>query len=106
MTKWTEEEQQKALADCRGAIAKEGYKSTLSAVVGSTYIAGEGRDIDCLFLVEGADVQMLSFDGWLYGGSVGEGNDSHWGSWTRGNVNMLITSRKEYYNAWLTSAEV
>lgn len=110
MTKWTEEEQQDALRQCRVALADDDnpyiYKGGPSAIVGSTYIQGEGSDIDCLFLWEKVDVQCIGFPGWDYGGSIGEGNESNWGSWKKGNINLLVTSSKESYNAWLTSAEV
>lgn len=88
------------------------YEVKHAEVVGSTYIAGkEDRDIDVLLLVKAdRNVEEMGFDGWAYGGSVGEGNDSHWGSWKKTfegrDLNMLITTDETYFNAWLTAAEV
>lgn len=80
-------------------------------LVGSTYIADEQtRDVDILVLIPDADLSCIFFSDWQYGGSVGMGNESDWMSWKcvqNGlEINMLLTNKKTYFNAWLTAAEV
>lgn len=79
-------------------------------VVGSAYISDrEDSDVDVLVLIPGFAPPEESFPGWNYGGSDGEGNDE-WGSWKAYHngveVNMLITGKQEYFNQWLSAAEV
>lgn len=79
-------------------------------VVGSTYIKdNDSSDVDILVLDESINLDEKEFEGWEYGGSAGVGNDN-WMSWKRRvngvEVNMLITSDKAYFGAWLTAAEV
>ena len=104
---------QLAKAAVNDVIRMEGHKLISMDVVGSTYITDKpDSDIDVLCLVESlSSVSDMAFGGWAYGGSVGEGNEDHWGSWKRaipgaGEVNMLVVTSKEYFNAWLSSAEV
>jgi hypothetical protein len=101
---------------CTQALASEGMRAHDMAVVGSTYIECKNTsDIDVLCLVHnrefGPDVSGMSFYGWEYGGSVGEGNDDDWGSWKRtfsdaGEVNMLVTSSVDVFKGWVDAAEV
>ena len=98
------------------ALRMECLKPKRMEIVGSAYITdSNSSDIDVLVEVEFGEfcpgVEGLAFNGWAYGGSVGEGNDSNWGSWKKtfpgvGDVNLLVTGSKEYFNAWLTAAEV
>jgi hypothetical protein len=106
------------------AFAVEFTKATLDdhkipflrvEVVGSAYIhEKETSDIDVLAHIDlectEKDIYNLVFNGWEYGGSAGEGDDSIWGSWKKTimnvEVNMLLTTDKEFFNNWLTSAEV
>lgn len=105
-----------ALKTVRGVLGDDAIVS--HAIVGSTYIQDVGpsafntRDLDILVLVSeyGPGPMEIGFEGWAYGGSVGEGNDSLWGSWKRSynglEVNLLVTGNREYYYKWLTAAEV
>jgi predicted nucleotidyltransferase len=79
-------------------------------IVGSTYIKDkDSSDVDVLVFDESFHLDEMSFGGWEYGGSNGMGND-HWMSWKHCvdgvEVNMLLTSRRDYFDAWLTAAEV
>ena len=85
-------------------------------LVGSSYITDKlDSDLDILCYVPVGENQLrvscMTFPGWAYGGSVGENGEDNWGSWKKyvpgvGEVNMLVTTDKTYYQAWLTSAEV
>ena len=74
------------------------------------YIVGEGQDIDVLVLVQvlgNNDIHALEIEGWEYGGSIpGEGWGDNWISLKKKDINLLVTSDKEYYDKWITSAEV
>lgn len=86
--------------------------STLTCeIVGSTYIGDkEDSDVDVLVLIEdGESLEEMVYAGWTYGGSKSPRPDC-WVSWKRHadgvDVNMLIVTDKQYYNQWLTAAEV
>ena len=108
-------------------LEEHGYIVGRIETVGSAYISdNDSSDIDVLVLVTGIvdapnemleqddpatmDVDCMCFGGWSYGGSVGEGNESRWGSWKKDingrEVNMLITTSQEYFNSWLTATSV
>lgn len=102
----------------RIAIARKAISEALGVnidtycndVVGSTYIRdNSASDVDILVLVPNVRLEEEHFDGWAYGGSVGMGND-HWMSWKRTvdgvEVNMLLVGNRQYYDDWLTAAEV
>jgi hypothetical protein len=94
------------------AVSDEGYEVLRHDIVGSTYIADNHEsDLDILVLVKKwEDVSCMCFDGWAYGGSVGEGDDDKWGSWKKfyngKDVNLLVTDSQEYFSNWLLAAEV
>ena len=100
-----------AFARCAGALQEVGWVKPLSFdLVGSMYIVGEGQDIDVLVLVQvlgNNDIQALEIEGWEYGGSIpGEGCGDNWISLKKKDINLLVTSDKEYYDKWITAAEV
>jgi hypothetical protein len=79
-------------------------------LVGSTYIHGQGNDIDILVLLDSAaptclSVASLILPGWIYGGSTPKSGDG-WCSWKQGDINLLVTADQTYFNAWVTAAEV
>ena len=76
-------------------------------LVGSTYIYGEGNDIDILILLDstGGSIEELRLPGWEYGGSTPKSGDK-WCSWKQGHINLLVTGDETYFNAWVTAAEV
>jgi hypothetical protein len=98
------------------ALRREYITVKRTALVGSSYITDKtDSDLDILVLATGGprhiSVGEMVFNGWAYGGSVGEDGEDNWGSWKKhvpgvGEVNMLVTTDEEYFNAWLTSAEV
>lgn len=99
----------------RETVASEFGVPERVEVVGSTYITDAvGRDVDVLVYAERDEAQgsvdAASFGGWDYGGSVGEGTEGKWGSWKRDldgvAVNLLLCTDLDYFNAWLTAAEV
>lgn len=88
-------------------------------LVGSAYIKGEGHDIDVLVHVEyrtlyEASIHCEGFSGWTYGGSSNKDNPDSWESFKKlvkidgafVEINMILVDSEEYYNAWVTSAEV
>ena len=101
-----------ALEACGAALKAQGLSAKRMELVGSTYIKGNGTDIDVLCLVPEADLDTLGFPGWEYGGSGDPTrmDSGRFGSWkydVGGEVvNMLIVTSVEYANAWLTAAEV
>jgi hypothetical protein len=76
-------------------------------LVGSTYIHGQGNDIDILVLLDstGGSVDELRLPGWVYGGSTPKSGDK-WCSWKQGDINLLVTADQTYFNAWVTATEV
>ena len=79
-------------------------------LVGSTYIYGQGNDIDILVLLNTAaptytSIETLVLPGWVYGGSTPKSGDG-WCSWKQGDINLLVTDDETYFNAWVTAAEV
>ena len=76
-------------------------------LVGSTYIYGQGNDIDILVLLDsnGVGVDELRLPGWVYGGSTPKSGDG-WCSWKQGDINLLVTEDQTYFNSWVTAAEV
>ena len=103
-----------ALQAVADALSAQGYASSASAVVGSTYIKGtEDSDVDVLVYTPTVSPSEAVFSGWTYGGSGGSiefDNPDKFGSWKRevGGVvvNLLLTGSEAYYDAWLTAAEV
>lgn len=102
-----------ALEACDAALKAQGLSAKRMELVGSTYIKGNGTDIDVLCLVPEADLDSVVFPGWMYGGSnvpSQSTDDGRFGSWKYDvdgtDVNMLIVTSEEYANAWLTAAEV
>lgn len=95
-------------------LIQHGLEVERMDVVGSSYITDRtDSDIDVLVLLKTtpcSSLDQLAFNGWDYGGSVGVEGDK-WMSWKKhtleaGDVNLLATYDEEYFNAWLTSAEV
>jgi len=79
-------------------------------IIGTTYILGDGADVDVLAYVPGFSQYEHGFDYWEYGGSGPEHTNDTFGSWKRTVdgvvVNLIITGDKDYHDAWITSAEV
>lgn len=77
------------------------------ALVGSTYILGQGADVDVLVRV--ADMksfaQRLEAEGWIR-----EGNASYpvgdFISMRKDDFNLLLVEEEKYFNAWKLAAEV
>lgn len=100
----------------REALRREGMTAERMELVGSSYITDKtDSDLDILCFVRQSQYAVgvggMVFNGWAYGGSVGEDGEDNWGSWKKhfpgiGEVNMLVTTNEEYFNSWLTSAEV
>jgi hypothetical protein len=105
-----------ATAIVHEALRRKYMTPKRTALVGSSYITDKtDSDLDILVFVDEGRNQMgvgqMVFNGWAYGGSVGEDGGDNWGSWKKhvpgvGEVNMLVTTDETYFNAWLTSAEV
>lgn len=100
----------------REALRREGMTADRMDLVGSSYITDKAdSDLDILCYVKQPEYSLgvgcMVFHGWAYGGSVGEDGEDNWGSWKKhfpgvGEVNMLVTTNKDYFDRWLTSAEV
>lgn len=89
------------------SVSPELHESVKSAaLVGSTYIYGQGVDIDVLVLVDSEHlISSWQHPEWKYGGSTPKSGDG-WGSWKKGEVNLLLTHSEDYFNKWLTAADV
>lgn len=79
-----------------------------SRLVGSTYILGKGKDIDYLFLVPDLyDTQeRLKGRNWADGLSLEYDGLGNFFSARRGEINLLFVEDSDFYDKWLTSAEV
>jgi hypothetical protein len=93
-----------------GQALNKDIETLLHEVVGSTYIKdNEKSDVDILVLDEKLSLEELIYPGWEYGGST-DMNGDHWMSWKKivdgVEINMLITTKLEYFNSWITAAEV
>lgn len=84
-----------------------GYKR--HQLIGSTYILGNGKDRDTLVLVENAVAARaaLMAEGWHCESDTSEQyNDALFYSLRLGEKNALITADDEYFDRFVTAAEV
>ena len=79
------------------------------AWVGSTYINGDGADIDIIVLTIGADIHSKSWSDFnlVCGGSEPQGSDDLWVS-TKDAIghNIIFITSPEYFDKWRIAAEV
>lgn len=75
--------------------------------VGSMYILGSGQDDDCMILVRNIREawEYLVSDGWETETYIGQ-NDVECISFRMGNRNALVTEIDEFYQNFLSAAEV
>lgn len=82
--------------------------STRYQLVGSTYIMGQGKDIDMLFKVESLSEasEFLRRKGWDAESEAYELSNQQFMSFRAGNVNVLVTHDDEFFGGFLGAAEV
>ena len=77
------------------------------AWVGSTYINGEGNDVDILVLTLGADIHSKCWSDFnlVYGGSDPHGSDDSWAS-TKDAMghNIIFITDPAYFEKWVAAA--
>lgn len=81
--------------------------ATETAAVGSTYILGQGADIDILVLVPNRFqfANRMEKDGWVLEGAA-HYPDNDFTSVRQGKYNVLITSDASWFARFKTAAEV
>lgn len=97
----------------RPTLASKGLSIQHHAWVGSTYINGEGNDIDIVVHVVAAPYSpgihgiCWSEVGLVYGGSEPNGCDDNWVSTKDAcGYNIIFVTDPDYYAKWVTAAEV
>lgn len=92
-------------------VKAAGYHPLWANLVGSTYINGEGSDIDVVVLLPKMDGDTVEYSmhGWTYGGSNQPGDPERWASFKthiKGKEwNLILTSDEEYAISWVRAAE-
>lgn len=76
-----------------------------ASLVGSTYILGEGNDVDIMWLVSDYQeaTRLLIKDGYEYDKDY---EDDRFASLRKGEVNVIVTAEEERYRNTLIAAEV
>lgn len=114
--KFTDVQIESAIVGCMLAVMKATGKTIEdidAAHVGTSYIKGDGNDIDVLVYapVEGSAGSVYIGDEWARGGSCGndEAHRSKWESWKRNvgevEVNLIFINDLDYFNKWKQAAE-
>lgn len=114
--KFTEVQIESAIVGCMLAVMKATGKTIEdieAAHVGTSYIKGDGNDIDVLVYapVEGLACSVDMGVEWTHGGSTGNNacNRSKWESWKRNvgevEVNLIFINDLDYFNKWKQAAE-
>lgn len=76
-------------------------------LVGTLYTLGEGNDMDICVLVRDVDDAVVSLEehGYEQTGRAGYADDE-FTTFRKGHVNLLLSEDKEWFNKFLTAAEV
>lgn len=80
-----------------------------AALIGSQYIQGVGNDVDVLVLVYARNqaVTVLEHAGYAIEGEPSSGGPGdEFESLRRGEVNVLVTEDRAFYEKWIRAAEV
>lgn len=91
----------------RGDLFSMGALSV--ALVGSTYIVGEGKDIDLLAFAEDRDAieTALQVRGYVReGGESYNPQEDEFVSMRKDEFNVILTSDREFFASWVQAAEV
>lgn len=114
--KFTDIQIESAITGCMLAVMKATGKTIEdieAAHVGTSYIKGEGNDIDVLVFapVEGSAGSVDIGGEWTRGGSTGNNADNrgNWESWKRHvgeiEVNLIFINDLDYFDKWKQAAE-
>jgi hypothetical protein len=81
-----------------------------SVIVGSAAYLPTANDVDFLLLIGGSEsptdyVERLEADGWEQCGEY-EGDESIWNATRLGNLNLLVTNNRQFYDGFKRALEV